>query len=136
MLSGRYTLLDHSAVGDLLPACADRGVSVLAASIFNSGILARPRPAATAPFDYEPATPELLRRAHRIADVCEAHGVTLPQVAMAFPLRHPAVAGIVVGIRSADEARRNAEAFAAPIPAQVWAGLRGAGLLDERAPVD
>jgi D-threo-aldose 1-dehydrogenase len=66
----------------------------------------------------------------------EAHGVTLPQVAMAFPLRHPAVAGIVVGIRSAAEARRNAEAVAAPIPAQVWADLRGAGLLDERAPVD
>ena len=43
--------------------------------------------------------------------------------------------GIVVGIRSAAEARRNAEAFAAPIPAQVWADLRGEGLLDERAPV-
>ena len=136
MLSGRYTLLDHSAIGDLLPACAARGVSVLAASIFNSGVLATPRPGATARFDYEPATPQLLRRAHRIADVCEAHGVTLPQVAMAFPLRHPAVAGIVVGVRSAEEARRNAEAFAAPIPAEVWAGLRGAGLLDERAPVD
>jgi D-threo-aldose 1-dehydrogenase len=136
MLSGRYTLLNHSALGDLLPACADRGVSVLAASIFNSGVLATPRPAATAWFDYEPAAPELLRRAHRIADVCEAHGVTLPQVAMAFPLRHPAVAGIVVGIRSAAEARRNAEAFAAPIPAQVWADLRAEGLLDERAPVD
>src|SRR5215468_8951509 len=136
MLSGRYTLLNHSALDDLLPACADRGVSVLAASIFNSGVLATPRPAATARFDYEPAAPELLRRAHRIADVCEAHGVTLPQVAVAFPLRHPAVAGIVVGVRSAEEARRNAEAFAATIPVQVWADLRGEGLLDKRAPVD
>jgi len=53
--------------------------------------------------------PALLQRAHRIADVCEAHGVTLPQVAMAFPLRHPVVAGIVVGMRSAGEARRNIE---------------------------
>lgn len=68
---------------------------MLAASIFNSGLLATPRPAAGAPFDYEPASPELLRRAHRIADVCEAHGVTLPQAAMAFPLYHPATAGIV-----------------------------------------
>jgi D-threo-aldose 1-dehydrogenase len=39
-------------------------------------------------------------------------------------------------IRSAAEARRNAEAFAAPIPAQVWADLRGEGLLDERVPAD
>jgi len=136
MLSGRYTLLDHSAIGDLLPACAARGVSVLAASIFNSGVLATPRPGATARFDYEPATPQLLRRAHRIADVCEAHGVTLPQVAMAFPLRHPVVVGIVAGIRSAEEARRNAEAFAARVPAQVWADLRDERLLDECVPVD
>jgi len=134
MLAGRYTLLDHSALDDLLPACAERGVSVLAASVFNSGLLATPRPAAGAHFDYEPAAPELVRRANRIADVCEAHGVTLPQAAMAFPLRHPVVAGIVVGMRSADETRRNVELFGTAVPAQVWADLRGEGLLDERAP--
>ena len=135
MLAGRYTLLNHSAVGDLLPACAERGVSVLAVSVFNSGILATPRPAAGATFDYEPAAPELLRRAHRIADVCEAHGVTLPQAAMAFPLLHPVVAGIVIGMRSAEEAQRNAEAFRAEVPAGLWADLRSEGLLDERAAI-
>lgn len=60
--------------------------------------------------------------------------MTLPQAAMAFPLRHPVVAGIVVGMRSAEEAQRNAESLGAGIPAQVWADLRGEGLLDERAP--
>jgi D-threo-aldose 1-dehydrogenase len=136
MLSGRYTLLNQRALDDLLPACAERGVSVLAASVFNSGVLAAPRPEAGAHYDYEPASPELLRRVQRIADVCEAHGVTLPQVAMAFPLRHPVVAGIMVGMRSAAEVRRNAESFRAEIPAQVWADLRGEGLLDQRAPVN
>ena len=135
MLAGRYTLLNHSAVGDLLPACAERGVSVLAVSVFNSGILATPRPAAGATFDYEPAAPELLRRVHRIANVCEAHGVTLPQAAMAFPLLHPVVAGIVIGMRSAEEAQRNAEAFRAEVPAGLWADLRSEGLLDERAAI-
>ncbi|MCO5999069.1 aldo/keto reductase [Actinoallomurus rhizosphaericola] len=135
MLSGRYTLLDHSALDDLLPACTARGVSVLAASIFNSGLLATPRPAQGAPFDYAPASPEILRRARRIAAVCEAHGVTLPQAAMAFPLLHPAVAGIVVGMRSADEVRDNVAAYRAEVPDQVWADLVAAGLLDERAPV-
>ncbi|WBB58636.1 aldo/keto reductase [Streptomyces sp. WMMC500] len=134
MLSGRYTLLDHSALDELLPACAERGVSVLAASVFNSGLLATDRPEPGARFDYAPAAPELLRRAHRIADMCEAHGVTAPQAAMAFPLLHPVVAGVVVGMRSADEVRRNLAAFGAEIPAQVWADLRTAGLLDERAP--
>jgi len=134
MLSGRYTLLDHSAIGDLLPACAERGVSVLAAGIFNSGLLATPRPRAGAYYDYEPASAEMLRRAQRIAGVCDAHGVTLPQAAMAFPLRHPAVAGIVVGMRSAGEVQRNAASFGVDVPVQLWADLRGEGLLDERVP--
>ena len=134
MLSGRYTLLDHSALDSLLPACADRGISVLAASIFNSGLLATARPSASATFDYGPATPQTLERAHRIADVCEAHGVTLPAAAMAFPLHHPVVAGIVVGMRTEDEVRRNVTAFGPDIPARLWDDLRGEGLLDERAP--
>ncbi|MER7787831.1 aldo/keto reductase [Streptomyces sp. NPDC097640] len=134
MLSGYYTLLQHNALDDLLPACTERGVSVLAASIFNSGLLATPRPAEGAHFEYAPASQELVGRTHRIADVCEAHGVTLPQVAMAFPLRHPVVAGIVVGMRTAEEARSNVESFGAGIPDGVWADLRGEGLLDERAP--
>jgi D-threo-aldose 1-dehydrogenase len=135
MLSGRYTLLDQSALDELLPACTDREVSVLAASVFNSGLLATVRPAEGATFDYAPAAPRTLERAHRIADVCETHGVTLPELAMAFPLRHPAVSGIVVGMRTADEVRRNMAAFGAEIPAQVWDDLRSEGLLDERAPV-
>jgi D-threo-aldose 1-dehydrogenase len=136
MLSGNYTLLEHHALDDLLPACAERGVSMLAASVFNSGLLATPRPAQGAHYNYAPATPELIRRTHRIADVCEAHGVTLPQAAMAFPLRHPVVAGIVVGMRSADEVRSNMGSFGVDVPPQMWSDLRAEGLLDERAPVD
>ncbi|KUF16881.1 aldo/keto reductase [Streptomyces silvensis] len=132
MLSGRYTLLDHSALDELLPACTARGVSVLAASVFNSGLLATDRPLKESTFDYAPTTSDMLERAHRLADVAEAHGVTLPQLAMAFPLRHPAVAGIVVGMRSAAEVRKNLAAFRTPVPEQVWDDLRGAGLLDER----
>ncbi|MGW2973192.1 aldo/keto reductase [Streptomyces mirabilis] len=125
----------RGALDELLPACTDRGVSVLAASVFNSGLLATARPAEGATFDYAPAAPRTLERAHRIADVCDTHGVTLPELAMAFPLRHPAVSGIVVGMRTADEVRRNMAAFGPEIPAQVWDDLRSEGLLDERAPV-
>jgi D-threo-aldose 1-dehydrogenase len=134
MLSGRYTLLDHSALDELLPLCTDRGVSVLAASVFNSGLLATARPTEGSTFDYAPASSRLLQRAHRIADVCEAHGVTLPQAAIAFPLAHPVVAGVVIGMRSAEEVRRNVASCDAGVPPEVWADLRGAGLLDERAP--
>ncbi|MEU6764119.1 aldo/keto reductase [Streptomyces sp. NPDC046853] len=134
MLSGRYTLMDSSALDSLLPACTERGVSVVAASVFNSGLLATDRPDAGAFYDYAPAAPELLERANRIADVCQAHGVTLPQAAIAYPLHHPAVAGVVVGMRTAEEVRRNLTAFDAHIPAQLWSDLHAQNLLDERAP--
>ncbi|MBV9450938.1 MAG: aldo/keto reductase [Streptosporangiaceae bacterium] len=133
MLAGHYTLLTQDALDDLFPACAERGVSVLAASVFNSGVLATPRPADGATFDYLPAPPDVLRRAGRIADVCEAHGVTLPQAAMAFPLLHPVVAGIVVGMRSESEVRANLAAFGAGIPTGLWSDLRTEGLIDDRA---
>ncbi|ONI76424.1 aldo/keto reductase [Actinosynnema sp. ALI-1.44] len=129
MQSGRYTLLDHSALDTFLPACEERGVSVIAASIFNSGVLAVPRPGEGAHFDYDAASPDVLERANKIADVCEAHGVTLPQVAMAFPLRHPVVAGVAVGMRTAEEARHNVDSFAVEVPEQVWTDLRAAGLI-------
>jgi D-threo-aldose 1-dehydrogenase len=54
---------------------------------------------------------------------------------MAFPLLHPVVAGIVVGMRSAEEVRRNVESFAADIPPGLWSDLRDEGLIDERAPL-
>ncbi|MFL5579916.1 MAG: aldo/keto reductase [Gemmatimonadaceae bacterium] len=135
MQAGRYTLLDQSALDELLPACAERGVSVLAAAVFNSGVLAAARPPDDATYAYERAPADVLRRARRIAEVCEAHGVTLPQAALAFPLGHPVVAGVVAGMRSAEEAERDVAWFAAAVPPQLWADLRDEGLIDPRAPL-
>ncbi|MEU6772374.1 hypothetical protein [Streptomyces sp. NPDC046759] len=50
-----------------------------AASILDSGLLATPRPAEGASFDYAAASPEILRRTREIVAVCEAHGVTFAQ---------------------------------------------------------
>ncbi|WP_433244497.1 aldo/keto reductase [Streptosporangium sp. CA-135522] len=127
MLAGRYTLVDQSGAEELLPLCRERGVSVLAAGVFNSGLLATHDPSGT--YDYAPAPEPLLARARRIAAVCERHGVTLPQAALAFPLRHPAVASVVVGARSAGEVARNAALVARPIPGDLWADLAAEGLI-------
>ncbi|MER5326750.1 aldo/keto reductase [Streptosporangium roseum] len=121
MLAGRHTLLDQSGEEELLPLCQERGVSVVAAGVFNSGLLATHDPSGT--YDYAPAPAPLLARARRIAAVCESHGVTLPQAALAFPLRHPAVASVVVGARSAAEVARNAALTARPVPDDLWAEL-------------
>ncbi|WP_336205906.1 aldo/keto reductase [Nonomuraea sp. LPB2021202275-12-8] len=128
MLAGRYTLLDQSG-RPLLDACAERGVRVLAAGVFNSGLLATPDPSGT--FDYAPAPAALVDRARRIAEVCDRHGVTLPQAAMAFPLCHPAVASIVLGARTPEEIGTNAALWQKPVPDALWPDLHAEGLLHE-----
>jgi D-threo-aldose 1-dehydrogenase len=135
LLAGRYTLLEQGALDDLLPAWAAGRARVIAAGVFNSGLLARERPAADATYDYAPAPPELIARAERIAGVCERHGVTLPAAALAFPARHPAVATVLVGARSPAEVARNAELLARPVPGELWAELKAEGLLRADAPV-
>ncbi|MEU7986940.1 aldo/keto reductase [Streptosporangium canum] len=127
MLAGRHTLLDQSGEEELLPLCQERGVSVVAAGVFNSGLLATHDPSGT--YDYAPAPAPLLARARRIAAVCESHGVTLPQAALAFPLRHPAVVSVVVGARSAAEVARNAALTARPVPEDLWAELAAEDLI-------
>jgi D-threo-aldose 1-dehydrogenase len=84
-------------------------------------------------FGYQTASAAVLDKANRIAEICAVHGVTLPQAAMAFPLTHPAVAGVVLGMRSAEEVRQNVDFFAAAVPGQLWRDLCAEGLLDERS---
>lgn len=122
MIAGRWTLADRSA-GPLLDASAERGVGVLAAAPYNSGMLAHPWPADDAYFDYGPASAERLARARAYAAVCRAHGTTLPHAALQFPLRHPAVASVVVGMRSRGEVQANTCRLGEPVPAAAWPQL-------------
>ncbi|RCG32326.1 aldo/keto reductase [Sphaerisporangium album] len=127
MLAGRYTLLDQSGGAELLPLCLERGVAVFAAAVFNSGLLATHD--ATGTYDYGPAPEELVRRARRMAVICEQYGVLLPQAAMAFPLRHPAVRSVVIGVRSPEEVERNAALGASPVPDELWEALASEELI-------
>ncbi|HEX4883911.1 MAG TPA: aldo/keto reductase [Casimicrobiaceae bacterium] len=133
MLAGRYTLLDHTALATFLPDCVRRGISVLMAAPFNSGILAT---GATqgATFFYQEAGPEIVERTRRIERVCTRHGVALPAAALQFPLAHPAVASVVTGMRSAREVAQNIAHVRAPIPAAFWDELKHDGLIDAAAP--
>ena len=95
----------------------------------RSGLLSRARASAGAHYDYGPAPAEKIARANAIADVCEEFGVTLPEAAIAYPLRHPAVVSVVVGMRTADQVVGTAERYAARIPHDFWCALSDRGLV-------
>jgi D-threo-aldose 1-dehydrogenase len=133
LLAGRYSLLDQSALRDLLPLAARRGVAVIVGGVFNSGLLADPRRGA--PYDYAAAPPELVARAEHLAMLCARYDVPLRAAALQFPTFQPAVASVVVGARSAAEITENARLFALDIPPALWRALRDAGCLDPHAPV-
>lgn len=130
MLAGRWTLADRSGA-PLLAACAERGVSLVAAAPFNSGLLAHLYPPDDAYFNYEPAPPPVLAFARRLAEVCDAAGTTLPHAALRFPLADPNVPSVVVGIRSAAQARTNLAWAGKPVPPGLWTA---AAALDPERP--
>ena len=135
MLAGRYTLLEQDALDDVLATAAAVEKSVVAVGVFNSGILAQPRPEPGAKHDYKDAAPEVIARANEIADICERHGTSLPAAAITFPLAHPSVVNVTLGMRSAAEVQPNVNLYNSRVPPSLWSDLRAAGLLRPDTPV-
>ncbi|PJI89366.1 aldo/keto reductase [Sphingomonas koreensis] len=137
MLAGRYTLLEQDPLDDLLPLCARRGVRLVIAGPYNSGILAKGvRHGGAIPnFNYEPAPPAILERVGAIEDVCAKHGVPLAAAALQFPLAHPQVASVVPGMGSVRQVDDALALMARVIPVTLWEELRDAGLIRRDAPL-
>ena len=108
LLAGRYSLIDHSALPELLPLCVQRGVSIALGGVFNSGILATGvRHHAGQPvFNYAAAPAHWIARTAAIEAQCEAHGVPLRAAALQFVLAHPAVELVLAGAPNAADPPR------------------------------
>jgi D-threo-aldose 1-dehydrogenase len=132
LLAGRYTLLDQVALKELLPVCLEKGVAIIAGGVYNSGILADPKPGAH--YNYQTAPLELVERAQRIGAVCARHGVPIKAAAIQFPLGHPAVTCVVVGCRSVAQLDESIAMFELTIPPSMWQELKHDGLLAPETP--
>jgi D-threo-aldose 1-dehydrogenase len=129
-----YTLLGQAPLDDALPRCVERGIGIIIGSPYASGVLATGA-IQGAKYNYAPAPPEILEKTRRIQAVCERHGVALPEVALQFPLGHPAVAAVIPGAVAPSEVERNVATLQVEIPADLWAELKRDGLLHPDAPV-
>ena len=133
LLAGRYTLLDQSALPELLPLCVERGAGIVIGGPYNSGILAT-GPVPGARYNYAPAAPEILSKAGRLEEQCRRFGVSLRAAALQFPFGHKAVLAVIPGARSPEEVKENIALMSTPIPAEFWPSLRQAGLLSAEVP--
>jgi D-threo-aldose 1-dehydrogenase len=133
LLAMRYTLLEQDAIRETLPLLTDRGIGVVAGSIFNSGILATGA-VPGAKYNYADASPEVLAKVSGMGEVCRRHGVSLGAAALQFPLGHPSVAAVIPGAFSPDQVRSNVTLFEEDIPPEFWAELKAEGFIDIDAP--
>ena len=134
LLAGRYSLIDHTGLKELLPLCVEKQISIIIGGPYNSGILATgAKPGAK--FNYADAPPEILEKVRKVEEICQRHEVPMKAAALQFPLAHPAVAAVIPGARSVPELEENFRLISHPIPGGFWADLRAKGLLPEEAPV-
>jgi D-threo-aldose 1-dehydrogenase len=129
MVAGRFTLLEQPALAEVIPECRRRGVGVVNASVFNSGLLATNDLGAHSRYEYGEVPSDLLGRAREIAGICAQYDVELPAAALQYTLREPAVRTVVVGGSTPEQVRQNAERMTVPVPEEMWLTLAAKGLI-------
>jgi len=134
LLAGRYTLLEQPALTTgLLDFCRKRGTMIVAAGVFNSGLLAT-KPDASSPYNYADVPPAILARAQALWRGCEAFGVAPQAAAVQFPTLHPAIAATIVGARSPDEIAQILAWRKQTAPPALWTALKKDGFIAADAP--
>jgi D-threo-aldose 1-dehydrogenase len=132
LLPSRYTLLEQPGL-PLLDLCNEKGIAIIAAGVYNTGILASDlQPGAK--YSYKEAPPEILERAQQLKAMCREYDVPLSAAAIQFPFGHPAVKTTVVGADQTGQVAPNLAALAVDIPPALWASLKEQNLLGETIP--
>lgn len=133
LLAGRYTLLEQGAL-EFLNLCHEKSIGILAAGVYNTGILATGAKAG-AKYNYASVLPEILTHAQAIETICTKYNIPLNVAALQFVAAHPAVNTLVIGAESPAEIRDNLSALDVAIPDAFWAELLDNSLLGSQVPV-
>jgi D-threo-aldose 1-dehydrogenase len=131
LLAGRYTLLDHDrALQRVMPLVAERGLGIVVGGPYSSGALV-----GGPNFEYAPATPAILDKVARIRTIADRHGISMKAAGLQFSLAHPAVAAVIPGASHPSRIAEDSAALREIVPADFWAELRRAGLINPDAPI-
>ncbi|WP_339067956.1 aldo/keto reductase [Teredinibacter turnerae] len=124
LIAGRYTLLDTTAEKNLFPVCEARGIKIISAAPFNSGILANERGKRSDFYEYTLAPPAILEKVKQLENLCKEWNIPLPAAALQFPMQHPLVETVVAGFRSELELTDGVRLSNLKIPDAFWKSLR------------
>ena len=114
----RYTLLNQSA-DPLLQIAYDRGLGVLNAAPYGSGILAK-GPDAYPRYHYQEAPPEMIEQTKKLAAACDRHGVSLRVAALHFSLRDPRIHSTIIGMTRPERVQQAVDDALTPVPDALW----------------
>lgn len=136
LLAGRYTLLEQEALQTFLPKCEERGCSVIVGGVYNSGILATGvRGDGPRHYDYAPAPKNIVDKVAKLESICADFKIPLPAAALQFPLAHPAIVSVLLGLGQVSRIQQSLDLFAAEIPSEFWSALRDQSLIGESVPI-
>ena len=117
----RYTLVNRTAE-PLLDLAVRRGVAVLNAAPYGSGILAK-GPDAYTRYEYREAPQELVERVRKMEGVCKEFGIPLAAAALQFSMRDPRVVSTIVGISRPERVEQTLDLATHPVPDELWPTL-------------
>jgi D-threo-aldose 1-dehydrogenase len=117
----RYTLLNRSAE-PLIAAAAARGMAVLNAAPYGSGMLAK-GPDAYPRYAYQQAPDEMVDRVRQLSAIADRYGVPLPAAALQFSTRDPRITATIVGMSKPQRIDETVHYLTTPIPDDLWEEL-------------
>jgi D-threo-aldose 1-dehydrogenase len=120
----RFTLVNRNADA-MLDLAQSRGVAVLNAAPYASGVLAKGS-SAYPRYAYQEASDAMLDPIRRIEAICARHGVPLGAAALQFSLRDPRITSTICGVTRPERVRETLDWARFPIPEAAWSELAAA----------
>jgi D-threo-aldose 1-dehydrogenase len=118
----RYSLLNQSADG-LIELAASKGIAVLNAAPYGSGMLAKGA-GAYPRYAYQQASPELIDRFTVLTEIADRYGVPLQAVALQFSTKDPRITSTIVGMSKPERVQQTIDYHLVEIPDGLWAEVR------------
>jgi D-threo-aldose 1-dehydrogenase len=128
----RYTLLNTNA-DPLIDAAAARGMAVLNAAPYGSGMLSR-GPDSYPRYAYQQAPAHMIERTEKIREICDRHDVPLAAAALQFSMLDPRITVTIVGMSRPERVASTVELASIGIPAGVWDEIEALGPADTADP--